>query len=884
MKIFQKNSETHRNNYLLEVVDDGRAQKTMKKSRVKSGYSNVKRVLAIAAMVFIVGSSAATGALALNTTTENQAQAVTWNPFDGTNFGCITPEDNEARLGGTNQVMKDGYSGSINGGTLGGLLDPKSPDNSTITVLEKYGYFAPTFTVWHGMNPEKEEYDNEEAPFIGTGGQPPALGSLVWINNASTSEFFSHGPGDCLAIWPEVVVGMANSISLLPKFAIAATSEIYGWASTVTITNPDSPLKGVADGVKELITGDPVDGTKGLKDLLFFDFLTPIILVATIGLIWTGLVKRSSIQAAQGALWMIGATIAAIIFLTAPLKVTEVIDSVVGDVNGGISNAFIAGDNSSDFCALPAVQAGTASAADTTSRATRQVKCSLWYSTIYVPWVSGQFNVNQYQVTKAENPSLFKDPNVSDTTNTYDKGTSYAGSPSDNLKNTGFDKTEKLIATTRTDGNRGVFEKFPSSLGTGTLPASAQSWPYYQMDVQANKVSGVGLNYSEIAYNQIVINENAEWKDASNAIGAAWLSFIGAIGPTIVILSISLTLIAYQISMLIMIAFAPLFFLMGVAPGWGRRISMRWLEIIVGLLVKRLVLMMFLLVFIKFYMLVIMTDGINFFFQFILVAVLSAVAMSQRNRILSIFTDSINFGGNKALGDNGATAGALQQGLHKANSGVKTAAIVSTSVSAKALRGGANVTRMGGAAVRDKFDRKAGVKKDAKLGIQTHDKNGNATNKSDDLAAHSNAQGIKDIDTSRLNERELSLMTKSDGSIDTARGDRWVNQKKATQATQSHAIDNDYKANLEERKKLKKIQNPVARRNKTTELRRQREAIRKRQSDLNKDVRRVFGVAGVDAGTNNYSSNRDNKKKDPLSTTYKQKKEGKDTRKPRDRE
>jgi hypothetical protein len=879
MKIFQKNPESHRNNYLLEVVDDGRAKKTMKKSRIKGGFSHVKRILAITAMIFIVGSSAATGALALNTINENQAQAVSWNPFDGSNFGCITPEDTEAQLGGTSGPIKAGYSGSVAGELLGGMLTPDVPEG-TITVLEKYGYFAPTFTVWHGMNPEKEEYANDEAPFIGTGGkgdgnEAPTMGSLVWISNASTSPFFSHGPGDCLAMGPEITVGIANKIAAIPKFLIAATGEVYGWANTVTITGDDSPLKGVAEGVKELITGDPTSDAKGLKDLLFFDFLTPIILVATMGLIWTGLVKRSSIQAAQGALWMIGATIAAVFFLVAPLKVPEVIDNIVGGVSSGISNAFIGSDNSSEFCALPAAEKGV-NDGQNASRATRQVKCSLWYSTIYVPWVSGQFNVNQYEVTRDSNVQLFEDPNVK-------SDASRAGTPQDDLKNTGFDDTEKNIDSTK--DTRGVFDNFPSALGAGTLSEDAQSWPYYQMDVQANQVAGVGLNYSEIAYNQIVINDNLEWKNANSSIGAAALSLLSAIGPSIVILSISLTLVGYQIAMLVMIAFAPLFFLMGVAPGWGRRISMRWLEIIVGLLVKRIVLMLFLLVFVKFYMLVIMTENINPFFQIILVAVLAAVAMSQRSRILSVFTDAINFGGNRGIGDNGAAVSSLKDGTNKAGHGAVNVARKTTRASGVVLRNGAAVTRMGGAALRSSADKKNESKNDSKLGIQTYDKGGNAIDKPDDLAAHKNAQGIGDIDTSRLNARELSNMTDADGNVDTRRGDRWVNQKKADQATRSRVIDNDYKSNNDERKNLKNIKNVVERRNRAAQLRREREAIRRRQAELNKDVRRVFGVAGQDAGTNKYTSSRDsNNKKDPLNTNYQKKKESPQDKKRRERE
>ena len=866
MKIFQKNPESNRNNYLLEVVDDVRATRSMKKSRIKGGFSHVKRILAVAAMVLVVGSSAATGLATINNSTNEPQANADWGFLGLEKLGCVTKDQDNAYLGGMNSVIEKGLSGNTSKGTLGNLLDAKGPhdanDSATErwTALEQYGYFAPSYTSWQGMYIDEEDYDDDgiKAPFIGTGGggEQNGVGSLVWVTDADTSPLFSDDMVECFGFGPEINVAIANSISAIPKFLVAATGELYGWANGVTLTNVDSPLYSLGQGIKDLIVG--VNGEDGLAELLFFDFLTPVILVATMGLIWTGLVKRSSLQAAQGALWMIGATIGAILFLTAPLKVAEVIDSVVGTVNGNISDALVSEGTGGDLCALK--DSGT-------DRASRQVKCIIWYSTIYTPWVSGQFNVNQAEISK--DASMSADPNIAD-------GQSTAGSRSDELKGEGYDDIKDDIADTK--DSRGVFSRFNAPLGTGNASASAKNWPYYQMHVQAAQREGVGTNYSEIAYNQLVINGNDDWKGASNAVGASFMSLLAAAGPSLVILSMSFTLIAYQVTMLVLIAFSPLFFLIGVAPGWGRRIAMRWLEMVVGLLVKRIILMMFLLVYIKFYTLIVALPGLNFFFQLVLVIVLSAIAMTQRSKILSLFTDVINFGGTKSLGDDGSvgnTVTGLARGTLKGtNNFARTKGVAAVGTGARAIKGTSSMTS---SAVKDKIDRVGAVKKDAKLGITTDPKTGKPNHNVNDLAAHGNAKGIKDIDTSRLSAKEKALMTDDKGNIDTARGDAWVNNTKTKQVQQSAAIDDDYKKNLEERKKVKKIQNPVARRNKVNELRQERETIRKKQATLNKDVRRVFGEAGNanDKNTNTYTSSKDNKdRKAPLNTEYKKKRVG----------
>jgi TrbL/VirB6 plasmid conjugal transfer protein len=248
----------------------------------------------------------------------------------------------------------------------------------------------------------------------------------------------------------------------------------------------------------------------------------------------------------------------------------------------------------------------------------RELKCGMWYNAIYIPWVSGQYGVSITNDSSRATAIFTNDP-------------------------------------------RGILSSASIELG-GKEITSGITWPMYQLDNQ----QATAFNISEIAYAQLsgvdsngvsslggdagTFEPNGTWAgDPGKTIGMAFLALIASLGTSLMVLISSFSLIVYQLTMIFLIILSPLFFLVGAAPGWGRRIAMRWLELIVGLLMKRVVVALVLAVFIKFYTIVMNIQGIDYLFQLILIIAVTIVGLSQRTKIIRIFTDVIDFGGNKKL-------------------------------------------------------------------------------------------------------------------------------------------------------------------------------------------------------------------------------------------
>lgn len=674
--------------YLLEVVTTP-STKSVSKSQIKGGFSYAKKLLVTLLIVVLGVFGTGTAALAA-TSNAKTANAIEIDLFKGM---CTTLDSPGAYLGGTSPAISNGWNGSVGDSPVGNGLNITIPSEKKVnpyvtgtgepksgqkwTALEQYGYYSPSFETYKGTLYEDKYSGSKIWPFVGTGGDAQ-YGDIVAITDADRSMIMFPSSFDCLTNNVNVNVGIGNFFFFITKFSVALASEAYGLAANTDLTSETSPLSGLATGVSDMITGgDNPEG--GLRQILFLDWLVVIIIIGTFGLIWTGLIKRRGMVAGQSALWMIGASVMGAIFLFNPLLVPTIVDDVVGEVSSSITTAIIPAENSNtNLCEV----SGTGADASI-----RQVKCSIWYATIYTPWVKGQFGVDEYDVARYANPDksslkgdslesvnavswmysdAYKSPKAGSTTNVanWEAGKNPEGN--------GFPEISEL-SVADVSGSRGILDNANIKFGDAAYKGDV-NWAIYMLDRQNNwSKASTGLDYSEVAFNQLVINKNENWKSASEAISSSLLSVISAGGPILVLSVTSFTLIGYQLSMLLLMALSPFLLLLGVAPGWGRRLSMRWLELLVGLLFKRIILILFLALFIKLYMIVLHSE-IDWWVQGIIVAVLSFVVLNQRAKIVGIFNNVINFGGDKSMDGGESMAGsAKQQASQAAHSARRTA-------------------------------------------------------------------------------------------------------------------------------------------------------------------------------------------------------------------
>ena len=135
---------------------------------------------------------------------------------------------------------------------------------------------------------------------------------------------------------------------------------------------------------------------------------------------------------------------------------------------------------------------------------------------------------------------------------------------------------------------------------------------------------------SDIAYAQLgasKTNVNYTWTGTGmQQIGLAILSLISAVGTLLLVISSAFMLLAYQISIVFLVVLSPFFFLMGAIPGFGKRIMLRWFELLASLTMKRILLTFLVAIFLRLYSLVMDPGtGLTWMLQVIMVTILAFV-------------------------------------------------------------------------------------------------------------------------------------------------------------------------------------------------------------------------------------------------------------------
>jgi hypothetical protein len=599
--------------YILDVSTSG-VEKKLKKQKASKNLNWLKRVAGGALIATVLVLTGAAGFLT-NTATAPSAHADDWVM----QIVCANNTDQPyGYLGGSssdmNQLMQ---AASIVGNPIVPIVQPAA--GSPETAYEKYTPFLPMFDYWIGVS----DGGSGTQTFTGTGGHADGTlavpgvteGTPIEVQNPTESPLFSHQAGDCIDIGKTWGSQFANFLFMGPKVLVAGSAELFGFAYTSSITDKASPLYGIGQAITQLIVGH--NGSPGLKDVLYLPFLTPIVMIGAISLLYIGIVKRSSTQAFQGALWMVGAGIGGLLFINQPMLIPTVSDTVVNAVTNATTSAIISDPAADELCKLPG---------STETTVIREVKCGMWYNAIYVPWVSGQYGES--------------------VTNGSARATAiFTNDPRGVLANAKITLGGKVIAN------------------DGSLASAKITWPLYQLDNE----TGGAFNQSEIAYAELsgqdtagawstgggkgTFTPNGVWAgdNSSSQIGEAFLASIAGLGTSLMTLVSSFLLISYQLTMILLVTLSPLFFLVGAAPGFGRRIAMRWVELIVGLVLKRVIVSLMLAVFIKFYSIIMSLDSINYLFQLVLIIAVTIVGLTQRAKISAIFTDTIDFGGDKRI-------------------------------------------------------------------------------------------------------------------------------------------------------------------------------------------------------------------------------------------
>ncbi|MEU6999499.1 type IV secretion system protein [Nonomuraea sp. NPDC046570] len=309
---------------------------------------------------------------------------------------------------------------------------------------------------------------------------------------------------------------------------------IFDWAKAVdqlTITTyqaatTEGPLQAIKD-----VTDDIVGN---LASAMYWPYLRPLVILGAIWLAWYGLIRKRATTTAEGVIWMVLAVTVAVWFFSRPGDFTG-LGKVVTDKTGEVVNSAFSGlPGAGGTSCLPTKgtpgEAKPGGYGQPGVSGIAQNSDALWSTLVCKPWLMGQF------------------------------GTA--------------------------DPNAPVVRDYASKL------IDLQAVDRAEMAAGAQNLAGAQAGYTEMAntLKGTPIYPVFQGRDWSNRLGVAFLALMAAMIAGLLIFLVAVTLLVLKIAFLLLLILGPVFLLIGVHPGSGRIIAMRWVEMLVGTLLRQAVL------------------------------------------------------------------------------------------------------------------------------------------------------------------------------------------------------------------------------------------------------------------------------------------------------
>lgn len=501
------------------------------------------------------------------------------------------------------------------------------------TAYEKFGMAGTNWTVYAGEREINEGVHKKTRDYFGDRKNGFKDGNI--LENTV-----------CVPVTDLIFTVLANNIFNMTKFVTTGAS----WVLTHAFS-PDW-IDDLMDNVNELIEGKK--GQDGLRDTLYYPFFGIMMIFAALWLLKEALIKQRIMSSVQGIIWMLVIAGFGGMFLYSPSLLPGIVNEVTTEVSGAIIAGTAGNAGSTEegsLCYSGGV--GKKSSADVKRNAViKTTECRFWETFVFSPWVIGQFGV-----------------------------------PYNNATLTGIPKNAHAV---KMGGGTELMNLALIQLDNQVLDPSEQGTDTY------NK------NLSKFYY---VVDETAKtpeifttWKgsDATNRILIAVSSLVAAIAALILVFVLSISMLIYSLGLVILTYFAIFFLLIGLHPGMGRRLMMKWLELYAEAVIKKMIIAAIIGIMLIFYG-VILEQSSDDWQQSILAIVILSVGLFMYRKELLGLASNLNFGSEGAGSQfGGEKFQGLTESSKRATAGVALGAVGASGAAGAAAKTAANMNRKGG--------------------------------------------------------------------------------------------------------------------------------------------------------------------------------------------
>lgn len=490
---------------------------------------------------------------------------------------------------------------------------------------------------------------------------------------------------------------LASSILNVSNVIASITSEFASFAfSTNIICDNANSDSWSCFNLLALVGGDG-SGSGGLIGSLTNSFYMPLLVIVALAVgVWiliNGLVKRKFRESLWGLIWATASVVIGLALLLNPALLAQAPASVSNTLSGCVISAF-GGDNCMGGSTSPVdysgntsnkicrTDSGAAGPEHSMQLIASSLTCSIWKAFVLEPYAQGQFGTN------------FSDLDTSDPAargSQLAKGIVDGNKFCVSMRTIGAPKS-MYQATLKTGGgdeicNLALYQLYlttnVSSNGGGIVP------------VESGKTVVDGRWYNLIA---VMASNDTSWGNWSadgawHLLGSAGVSLVSTVFGSALIITTAIFAVMFYILSIILMAFAPIFFLVGVHPGKGRDLLKGWAEMVLSNIFKYVVSSLFLIVSLALYGGV-LGASTNSFTTLLFVIVLTLALFLYRKEMLEML-GKVNMGGAR-IGES-----ISKFAKDKASDSSRLAKVATGSAVGSAIAGGGVMTGMREGATRE---------------------------------------------------------------------------------------------------------------------------------------------------------------------------------------
>ncbi|MBC6457506.1 type IV secretion system protein [Actinomadura sp. HBU206391] len=358
-----------------------------------------------------------------------------------------------------------------------------------------------------------------------------------------------------------------------------------------------------------------VDGViSGVGKTFGAQYWTWVVILGAMWLAWMGLLRRRASKVAEGTIWMVAAMVGLTWLIARPADFTTLGTTVSEATSVAFNAALPQSDTKGTVCVPP--PAGQSPPSSVNLDATTRNANGLWVALVCKPWLMGEFG------TTDPNSKIVKD------------------------------NADKLLWSQAVD----LSETYGGQ--KVDLDKKADAYKEVASDIKENHPG---------AYSTF---QGKQW---TSRLAVAFGGLFAALVAGLLIMVIAIALIVVKIAFLLLLVAGPIFLGIGIHPGIGRVIAIRWLELLLSMLLKQAALIGVLALLLWAYGLI-LGETLPWGLQILLIALVTGAAFVYRKPFQHLFASV----GYSAVGSRAKSEEHLEKSIsevRKNTTAVATAAV-----------------------------------------------------------------------------------------------------------------------------------------------------------------------------------------------------------------